>query len=238
MQVWLIFVSALIGYLLGSISFSRIITRRLSKTTRIEEIVITDNDTGETYQRRPTASTVSMALGWKVGCSISVLDMLKVTLPVLAIRLLLPEQPYFLITAAMAVIGNNFPIFYRFKGGSGISAIYGGLLAIDPLAILVPTVIGLVLGLLIIRSFVVMYLLSILLIIPWMIYRHDYPGFWIYAVVVCVFYILTMAQDAAAFLKPGAKVMKERDVMEQMPMGRMMIKMMDRIRFNKKENTP
>ncbi len=235
MQPWLIILTALIGYLLGSISFSRVVSSRLSATTKLEEIVITDNDTGETYQRRPTASTVSMALGWKVGCFISVLDMLKVTLPVLAVRYFLPEQPYFLITAALAVVGNNFPIFYRFKGGAGISAIYGGLLAIDPLAILVPTLIGLIVGLFVIRSFVVMYVLSIILIIPWMAYRYDDPAFWVYASAVTVFYLVTMAQDASAFLKPGAKVMKERDVMEQMPMGRMMLKMMDRIKFKKSE---
>jgi hypothetical protein len=66
-----------------------------------------------------------------------------------------------------------------------------------------------------------------------MAYRYDDSAFWIYGVVVGVFYIITIAQDAAPFLKPGTKVMKERDVMEQMPMGRAMIKMMDRIRLKK-----
>lgn len=102
MQLGLLLLTALTGYLLGSISFSRIISHRLYASTKLEEIVITDQDTGETFQRRPTASTVSMALGWKAGCFISLLDMLKVTLPVLAIRWLLPDQPYFLVTEPMA----------------------------------------------------------------------------------------------------------------------------------------
>ncbi len=233
MQIFLVLITALIGYLLGSISFSRVLTKRLSATTNLQEVVITDNETGETFQRRPTAATVSMALGWKTGCLVSLLDMLKVTLPVLAVKWLLPEHSYFLITAAMAVIGNNWPIFYHFKGGAGISAIYGGLLAIDPFAILVPSVIGLVLGLLVFRSFLVMFLLSIVLIVPWMAYLHDDPAFWIYGVVVTVFYIITMAADAAPYLKTGTKIMKERDIMEQMPMGRGMLKMMDQINFKK-----
>jgi len=233
MQIWLVFLTVLFGYLLGSISFSRVVTRRLSANTNLQDVVITDNDTGKTFQRRPTAATVSMALGWKTGCLVSLLDMLKVTLPVLAVKWLLPDHPYFLITAATAVVGNNWPIFYHFKGGAGISAIYGGLLAIDPLAILIPSVVGIVVGLLIFRSFLVMFLLSIGLIVPWMAYRYDDSAFWMYGVVVGVFYIITIAQDAAPFLKPGTKVMKERDVMEQMPMGRAMIKMMDRIRLIK-----
>jgi glycerol-3-phosphate acyltransferase PlsY len=232
-QPWLIFLTALVGYFLGSISFSRVVTRRISASTNLQDVVILNKETGETFQRRPTAASVSMALGWKNGVLVSLLDMLKVTLPVLAVKWLLPDQPYFLITAAMAVVGNNWPVFYGFKGGAGISAIYGGLLAIDPFAIIVPALIGLVVGLLILRSFIVMFLLSILLIIPWMAYRYDEPAFWIYGLVVGVLYLINMAVDSAPYLKSGGKIMKERDVMEQMPMGRGMLKMMDRMRFPK-----
>ena len=161
MQPWLVFLTALIGYFIGSISFSRVITKRISASTNLKDVVITNKSTGETYQRRPTASTVSMALGWKNGCLVSLLDMLKVTLPVLAVKWLVPDQPYFLITAAMAVIGNNWPVFYQFKGGAGISAIYGGLLATDPFAIIVPALVGLFVGMLIFRSFFVMFILSL-----------------------------------------------------------------------------
>jgi len=98
---------------------------------------------------------------------------------------------------------------------------------------LIPSVVGIVVGLLIFRSFLVMFLLSIGLIVPWMIYRYDDSAYWIYAVVVGVFYLITMVLDAAPFLKKGTKVLKERDVMEQMPMGRAMIKMMDRFEVKK-----
>jgi glycerol-3-phosphate acyltransferase PlsY len=54
-----------------------------------------------------------------------------------------------LLAAAAGLIGNNWPVYYRFKGGSGISAIYGGLLVIDPLAILVSAAGGLLIGLVI-----------------------------------------------------------------------------------------
>jgi glycerol-3-phosphate acyltransferase PlsY len=230
-QPWLVFLTALIGYFLGSISFSRVITRHISASTNLQDVVITNKSTGETFKRRPTAAAVSMALGWKNGCLVSLLDMLKVTLPVLAVKWLMPDQPYFLITAAMAVVGNNWPIFYRFKGGAGISAIYGGLLAIDPFAIFVPALVGLVVGMLIFRSFMVMFLLSVVLIVPWMAYRYDDPAFWIYGLVVGVMYLINMAVDAAPYIRSEGKIMKEREVMEQMPMGRAMLKMMERMRF-------
>jgi len=47
--------------------------------------------------------------------------------------LLYPAQPYFLIAALAGFIGHCWPIFYRLKGGRGISPFYGGLFGFDPL---------------------------------------------------------------------------------------------------------
>ena len=174
-----------------------------------------------------------MALGWKAGCSVSLLDMLKVTLPVLAFKLLLPGQPYFLLVAVFAVVGNNWPVFYRFRGGSGISAVYGGLLVVDPLAIVVAALGGLVVGLLMVRSFLVMFLLSMLLVIPWLWWRFDNPAYWIYGAAVNGLYLIVTVMDALPYLRPGTRMMSEREIMQQMPMGRGMIKMMDRLQFPK-----
>lgn len=233
MDIPLGFAAALIGYLIGSISFSRVVTHILSRNTNLQDVVIKDESTGEVYQKRPSAASVSMALGWKAGCAVSLLDMLKVTVPVLAVKLLFPDQPYFLLVAGFAVVGNNWPVFYRFHGGAGISAIYGGLLVVDPLAIVAPALVGILVGLLLLRSFLAMFLLSLLLVIPWLWYRFEDPAFWIYAVGVNVVYLINMAVDTKAYLRPGVKIMSERDVMQQMPMGRGMIKMMDAIRFSK-----
>lgn len=223
------------GYLIGSISFARVVTHFISSKTDLDSIVVKDEVTGDVYQKRPTANSVSMALGWQAGCAVSLLDMLKVTLPVLALKLLLPGQPYFLILAAAAVAGNNWPVFYGFRGGAGISAIYGGMLVVDPLAIVAAAVVGMVVGLLLLRSFLAMFLLSLMLVIPWLWWRFEDPAYWIYGVVVNILYMIVMVVDTLPYLRPGARLMSEREIMQQMPMGRGMIKMMDAMRFQKQK---
>lgn len=227
MNISLAVLSSLFGYLAGSFSFARIVAHFISRSTDLTKVVLKDEVTGAEYQRRASALTASMALGWKVGCLVSLLDMAKVALPVLALKLLLPDQPYFLIAAVAAVAGNNWPIFHRFRGGGGISAIYGGLLVIDPLAILVPAVVGLVLGLVVLRKLVLVFILSLLLIIPWLWWRFENPAYWIYAVVVNVMYQATIVAETLPFLKPGARQMSDQEIMQQMPMGRGMLKMME-----------
>jgi glycerol-3-phosphate acyltransferase PlsY len=53
-----------------------------------------------------------MKMGPKVGCTIGLLDILKVTLPVLVFRLLYPDQYYFLIVAIAGMVGHNWPVFH------------------------------------------------------------------------------------------------------------------------------
>ncbi|MFC2082785.1 glycerol-3-phosphate acyltransferase [Candidatus Bipolaricaulota bacterium] len=47
------------------------------------------------------------------------------------LKLVWPEQPYFLIAAGFATVGHVWPIFNRFQGGRGQSPIIGGLFVID-----------------------------------------------------------------------------------------------------------
>ncbi len=234
MNVWIAILAAGLGYIFGAVSFSRLVARFVSPETDLSQVVIKDEQTGETFHRSTSAATVSMSLGWKVGCLVSVLDILKVMLPVLGVKLLWSDSNYFLITAVMGVVGHNWPVFYRFKGGAGITAIYGGLLVVDPLAVVATALGGFVVGLLIIRSFAVMFLLSMLLIIPWLWYRFQDPAYLWYAIAVNLVYLVAFFIDMKQYLRPGVRLMSEREVMAQMPMGRGMMKMMEMLGLQKK----
>lgn len=236
MDPWVIVLSALVGYFIGSVSFSRLVTRVFSPAVDLDQVVITDQQTGDTYHRQANASTASMALGWQKGCLISLLDMLKVTLPVVAFKLIFPNQAYYLIVAVFGLVGNNWPVYYRFKGGSGISAIYGGLLAVDPLAVVVTPLAGFIVGMLILRSFTVGFLLSLLLIIPWLWVRFHQPVFLIYGILINLIYLVLFAKDIKEYLRPGVRRMSEREVMEQMPMGRGMLKIMAKLKLDRKRS--
>ncbi|MFN2183235.1 MAG: glycerol-3-phosphate acyltransferase, partial [Anaerolineae bacterium] len=218
--------AAIVGYLLGSLSFSRIISRLAAPQTDIAHTEVSVPGTDMTYKVTAFGATaISMQLGPRVGCAIGLLDMLKVALPTLAFKLLYPDQPYELLVAVAGMAGHNWPIFHRFKGGRGISAYYGGLFVIDWLGALVTSTAGLLLGLLVIRDFIVAYIAGLWLLIPWIWFRTHRWEYVAYAVTVNVLYVIAMIPDLKQYLSIRKTTdVDPRMVMETNPMGRGMIK--------------
>jgi glycerol-3-phosphate acyltransferase PlsY len=194
MNGYLIAAAAAGGYLLGAISFARLIGGIVAPgedVTRSELVVGME----EKEQRKYTfelvsASTVGAKLGTRYGCLISVLDMLKVLAPTLAFRLLFPDSPYYLISAAAGVVGHNWPVYYRFKGGAGLSAALGGLLVIDWLGVLVAPAAGMIIGLFILRDVFASASVWLVLLIPWLWLRTNDVWHIGYAVVISISFLL------------------------------------------------
>jgi glycerol-3-phosphate acyltransferase PlsY len=225
----LILVAAIVGYFLGAISFARHISKMASPETDLTDIHIPiEGDQGEMRLRTIGATTASVKLGTKVGCVIGLLDMLKVAVPTLVFRLLYPEQPYFLFAAGMGVVGHNWPIYYRFKGGSGVSATYGGLLVIDWLGTLICSTAGMIFGMVIVKHLMVAYLAGLWYMIPWLWFRtHDYYHLG-YIILVNVSFTLAVLPDIrlilSEFKKGNVDVLTP---MEAFPMGKGMLKIME-----------
>lgn len=85
------------------------------------------------------ATNVTRSLGKLPGRICFFLDLLKGFLPVLAVSMMLkqqyfedPEQFAQIIAAASAVLGHMFSVFMKFRGGKGISTIFGVLLGFSP----------------------------------------------------------------------------------------------------------
>ncbi|TCT16990.1 glycerol-3-phosphate acyltransferase PlsY [Natranaerovirga pectinivora] len=70
-------------------------------------------------------------LGWKAGVLTFLGDSLKAILAIFLIRLFYNDQVFALYTGLGVVIGHNFPFYLKFKGGKGIAATSGVLLAFD-----------------------------------------------------------------------------------------------------------
>ena len=229
MNAFVALCAAIAGYLLGSLSFSRIISRLVAPQTDVAHTEVPVPGTDMTYKVTAFGATaVSMQLGPRVGCAIGLLDMLKVALPTLAFKLLYPDQPYELIVAVTGMAGHNWPIFHRFKGGRGISTYYGGLFVIDWLGALVTSAVGMLLGMLVIRDYMVAYIAGLWLLIPWIWFRTHRWEYVAYAVVVNVLYVIAMIPD----LKQYLSIRKTTDldpkmVLETNPMGRGMLKISD-----------
>jgi glycerol-3-phosphate acyltransferase PlsY len=159
--------AAFVGYLAGSVSFARIVLRAVRPEGRIERIEV-ELPGGETFVSDSVSATaVRMQAGSRFGCLTAILDVAKVAIPTLVVRLLAPDEPYYLLVAAAGIVGHDWPFFGRFKGGRGESALYGGVLAIDPIAIVGTTVLGALLGF-VLGNVLVLRWAGMVLLIPWM----------------------------------------------------------------------
>lgn len=117
-------------------------------------------------------------LGAKAGLITLAGDMLKAIIPILLIRyLIFPGyknlQLLTLYTGLGVVLGHNYPFWLKFKGGKGIAATSGVLLAFDPL--IVPFCLPLFVLIVGITRYVSLGSLFIVVFFPiWILIRH--PG--------------------------------------------------------------
>lgn len=223
------FIALIAGYIAGSISFTRLITRAIKHDKESAPLEVPVEGTEMTYKVTAFGATrASMELGPKAGCAIGMADMLKVALVVLIFKLLYTDQPYLLFAAIGGMTGHNWPVFYHFKGGRGISAYYGGLFIIDWLGAIVTMVTGLVFGMFIIKDYFVAYMAGLWFLIPWLWLTASSPYYIIYAVIVNILYVIAMLPDIKQYA--AIKKVKKVDpkmVLETNPMGRGMLKISD-----------
>jgi glycerol-3-phosphate acyltransferase PlsY len=128
-----IIAAALIGYLLGSVSFAVIVARR-------HGVDILKAGSGN-----PGATNVKRVIGKGPGNLVFALDFFKGALsagwPAAAsmLRMLPADAPVLWMGIAGsvgAVLGHSFSIFLRFRGGKGVSTTIGGLTVLMPLVML------------------------------------------------------------------------------------------------------
>ncbi|HNC24221.1 MAG TPA: glycerol-3-phosphate 1-O-acyltransferase PlsY [Opitutaceae bacterium] len=126
-------VTALVGYLLGSLPFGYLVAR--SWGVNIFEV----------GSKNPGATNVRRVLGAGPGNLVFALDALKgavaTAAPLLGSRLGLggvPAEPLPLLVAglAAALLGHSFSCFTRFRGGKGVATGAGGFLVLFPLGVL------------------------------------------------------------------------------------------------------
>jgi glycerol-3-phosphate acyltransferase PlsY len=189
MDPWIALAALLIGYLLGSLSFARLIGGIVAAG---EDLTRTPVEIGGSHKqiefRAVSASSIAMRKGPALGCLTSALDALKVFLPTLAFRLLYPQADYYLLAAAAGVAGHNYPIYYRFKGGLGISPLIGALLAIDPLAVPASILVSALVGFFIVRDLFFAYGGMTLFLIPWFWFRFHDLSYVLFALLVCLLF--------------------------------------------------
>ncbi len=116
----------LVSYLIGSISFSVIFTKRLAGF-----------DVREKGSGNAGSTNVLRTAGKGIAALTLVCDILKGVVAVLLAKIIGAidgvEHPEYLVQIAglMVVIGHTFPIFFKFKGGKGVATSLGIILLIN-----------------------------------------------------------------------------------------------------------
>jgi glycerol-3-phosphate acyltransferase PlsY len=115
-----------LAYLLGSIPFGLLISKAKGQDIR----TMGSCNIG--------ATNVLRCLGKPLGITCFVLDVLKGYLPAAFFPMIVKIDPTFgILFGTAAILGHNFPIFLKFKGGKGVATSAGVLLGVAPLAVVI-----------------------------------------------------------------------------------------------------
>lgn len=117
---------ALVAYLIGSISFSVIFTKKMAGF-----------DVREKGSKNAGSTNVLRTAGKKIAALTLVCDILKGVVAVLLAKIIgdiddFGDVEYLVQVAGLAVVlGHTFPIFFGFKGGKGVATSLGIILLIN-----------------------------------------------------------------------------------------------------------
>lgn len=118
------------AYLFGAVPFGLLMVR-----------LVTGRDIRAEGSGNIGATNVFRIAGPALGIVVLLLDMVKGAVPVLLARQI-GASPAVAVAAGLAtIVGHNWPVFLKGKGGKGIATSYGALLAFSPVAGLIAAVI-------------------------------------------------------------------------------------------------
>ncbi len=113
--------SILASYLIGAIPFGLIFSRIFSN---VDVRTIGSGNIGATNVLRAAGKTAAILT--------LLADALKGYLPVFIVRHLFNAEMTTVLAGAAAILGHNFPVYLKFKGGKGVATSFGVVLAVSP----------------------------------------------------------------------------------------------------------
>lgn len=127
----------ILSYLMGSIPSGYILVKK-----------ILNKDVRDYGSGNIGATNVSRVAGKKVGKITAILDMLKAIFPVVLTQILLANNILTTnksltlgLVALAAILGHNYTIFLKFKGGKGVATSAAAFMFIVPKAFIVTTIV-------------------------------------------------------------------------------------------------
>jgi glycerol-3-phosphate acyltransferase PlsY len=121
MDIFFQTLAILLCYLLGAVPFGLLFSKLYSD---VDVRTIGSGNIG--------ATNVLRAAGKKAAILTLLMDTMKGLIPVLIVKALSHDEYLTVLSGAAAIIGHNFPVYLKFKGGKGVATSYGVVLAVDP----------------------------------------------------------------------------------------------------------
>lgn len=125
-----IILSAIIGYVIGSINFAVILSKKLY-----------GEDIRKAGSGNPGATNMIRIYGKKVGAAVFAFDFFKglfaVALGKILVALFNAPLETELAAGFFAQLGHVLPVFHRFKGGKGVATAVGAAFALMPLTAII-----------------------------------------------------------------------------------------------------
>ena len=143
-------VSMLLGYLIGTLSPAALIGKLKKKNLR-------RSGTGNLG-----ASNVMLHFGKWMGVLVMAFDILKAFCAARLAQYLFAEVAYVSMLAGIAaILGHIFPFYMHFKGGKGLAAFGGLIMAYEPLLLVFVLAVGGILMLIVNYSFIMPYFAAV-----------------------------------------------------------------------------
>jgi glycerol-3-phosphate acyltransferase PlsY len=122
-------VAIVFGYLLGSIPFALVLTRRQGIELR------------NVGSRNPGAANVLRSAGLGPAVTVMLLDAAKGTVAVAAARLMSDDVAVATAAGLAAIVGHIYPVWSGFRGGKGVAASAGVFAVLAPLPTVIATLV-------------------------------------------------------------------------------------------------
>ena len=114
---WMTVLACVLSYLIGSVSTGTLVSKAANGP-----------DLRTVGSGNPGASNVQRTMGWKYGLITFFIDALKGILSCFIAEAVTGSHMAALLAGLFCVIGHNWPVFFRFRGGKGVATTGGVML--------------------------------------------------------------------------------------------------------------
>ncbi len=126
---------------------------------------------------------------------------MKAAIPIAVALNCLDSQAYAYLLSTSIILGHDFPVYYKFRGGRGLSCLLGSLIFFDWTSIPIALASSTGIGLFVMDDVFIAYLSMPIYLIPWTLLTSGASQFSAYAIAVNAIYWFALIPEIQEFMK-------------------------------------